>query len=317
MNKKVLIAGGAGFIGSNLCEALVNRGDFVLCLDNFVTGSENNIKDLFKFNNFSILEGDITNINLLHKFDLKFDIIINLACIASPKAYYKYPIETLLTSVIGTKNLLDLTHQTGARLIQASTSEVYGDPDVNVLKENYNGNVNCTGPRACYDEGKRAAETLCVDYARIYNLSVQIIRVFNTYGPKMAYEDGRAIPEFICRALRNEEIRIFGSGDQTRSFMFISDLISALLVLIDSNNHPRGPFNIGNPNEEYSISNIAHTIKNIIKSDSKIIFQSKMEDDPRKRKPSIDLFNKIYNWTPSVSIEEGLLKTIKYFKSHV
>lgn len=317
MNKQILVAGGAGFIGSNLCSVLVNRGDFIICLDNFLTGSKDNIKDLFSYRNFKLVEGDITDVNIFRHINIELDIIINLACIASPKAYYKYPIETLLTSVVGTRNLLDLTRRTGARLIQASTSEVYGDPDVNVLLENYNGNVNCTGPRACYDEGKRAAETLCVDYARIYNLCVQIVRIFNTYGPKMAYEDGRAIPEFICRALRNEEIRIFGSGDQTRSFMFISDLINALLVLIDSNNHPHGPFNIGNPNEEYSISNVAHIIKNLIKSDSQIIFHPKMEDDPRKRKPSIELFNKIYNWTPSVSIEEGLLRTIKYFKAHV
>lgn len=317
MNKIILVAGGAGFIGSNLCEALIKRGDHVFCVDNFMTGRKANIKDLLNSNKFDLFEGDITDNRLFCTLPPKLDIIINLACIASPKVYYRHPIQTMLTSVIGTKNLLDLANRTGAIMIQASTSEVYGDPDVDLLSENYNGNVNCIGPRACYDEGKRSAETLCSDYSRIYGTKVRIIRIFNTYGPKMAREDGRAIPEFIYKALKNEDIIIFGTGKQTRSFMYITDLINALLILCDKDNIFLGPLNIGNPNEEYSISELAAIIKGLTSSKSMIVNKDKMLDDPRKRRPSIGLAIESLNWKPTVSLESGLIKTIKFFRAYV
>lgn len=315
MIRNILVAGGAGFIGSNLCEALITRGHAVVCLDNFVTGDVRNLKNVIKSSNFTLIEDDITK-PLLMKTKGKFDVIVNLACIASPKHYSTWPIETLLTSVVGTKNLLELAEQHSAFLIQASTSEIYGDPDIAILGEDYHGNVNPIGPRGCYDEGKRAAETLCMDYARKKGTNVQIIRIFNTYGPNMALHDGRAIPEFICKALTDETIEIFGDGQQTRSFMYITDLLEAFIALIENGRVSSAPINVGNPNEEVSVSTVAQYIKDLTGSKSQITHLPALQDDPRCRKPSIVKAMELLNWSPKVSLKDGLAYTISYFRNN-
>ena len=314
MRRNILVAGGAGFIGSNLCESLIARGHTVVCVDNFITGAIRNLTNVIKSSNFTLIEEDITK-PILMETKGKFDVIVNLACIASPKHYSTWPIETLLTSVIGTKNLLDLTEQHSAFLIQASTSEVYGDPDIAILDEDYHGNVNPIGPRGCYDEGKRAAETLCMDYARKKETNVQIIRIFNTYGPNMALHDGREIPEFICKALKDEPIEIFGDGRQTRSFMYITDLLDAFISLIENGRVSSTPINVGNPNEEVSVSTIAQYIKDLTDSKSQIKHLPALQDDPRCRKPSIIKAMELLNWYPKVSLQDGLINTISYFRN--
>lgn len=316
IKNNILIPGGAGFIGSNLAERLVQTGYRVFVVDNLVTGSLGNISKLLNNENFSFIQADITDANIRSFLPTHIDTIVNLACIASPKAYYARPIETLLTSVIGVKHLLDFADTSNATLIQASTSEIYGDPDKEVLEESYNGNVNCIGLRACYDEGKRAAETLCMDYQRMRGTKVNIIRIFNTYGPNMASEDGRAIPEFICRALLNEDLLIFGSGNQTRSFMYIDDLVEAIIKLIESEKVFESPINLGNPAEEHTIEELAKSIISLTRSFSKITYCDKLADDPRKRRPSITKANNMLNWSPRTSLHEGLLKTINYFQTN-
>ena len=315
MRRNILVAGGAGFIGSNLCEALIKSGHTVVCVDNFVTGDVRNLKNIIKSPSFTLIEDDITK-PLLMGIKGQFDVIVNLACIASPKHYSTWPIETLLTSVIGTKNLLDLAEKHSAFMIQASTSEVYGDPDIGVLDENYHGNVNPIGPRGCYDEGKRAAETLCMDYGRQKGVNVQIIRIFNTYGPNMASCDGRAIPEFICKALKDEPIEIYGDGYQTRSFMYISDLLEALMSLIEIGKVSTTPINVGNPDEEVSVFTVAKYIKDLTGSNSPITHLPALQDDPRCRKPSIIKAMELLNWCPKVSLQDGLTNTISYFRNN-
>jgi UDP-glucuronate decarboxylase len=304
--KKVLVAGGAGFIGSHLCRRLIDEGNYVICVDNFLTGIKDN---LITHKNYEFIEHDILN-----PIDIKIDEIYNLACPASPKQYFKYPIYTTKISVIGTLNLLELASKYNAKFLQASTSEVYGDPEIHPQNEEYFGNVNTIGPRACYDEGKRCAETLCSDFVREKNLDVKIVRIFNTYGPRMKEDDGRVVSNFIIQALKNKDITIYGDGTQTRSFCYISDLVDGLVKMMNSKEF--GPINLGNP-EEFTILDFAKKIIALTNSKSKIIFTPKLQDDPRKRKPDITKAKEKLKWEPKVNVEEGLKRTIEYFKEIV
>lgn len=309
----ILLAGGAGFIGANLCRRLLKMGASVWCVDNLHTGKLDNIRELLDCNTFHFINQDIRDFDeSIVPADI--DAVMNFACVASPKAYYASPIDTLLTSVIGVNNLLKFACKKEIPFLQASTSEVYGDPAFDILEESYCGNVSCVGPRACYDEGKRAAETLCMDYHRLYGSNIKIIRIFNTYGPYMDRCDGRAIPEFICRSLDNKDIIIYGNGSQTRSFMYIEDLINGIIEVMNSVNNLDTPVNIGNPNEEHSIDFIAKTVIQMVGSKSQIIYKERLEDDPRKRRPDISRITNETNWQPTTSLKEGLCKTIEYFK---
>ena len=305
---KVLVAGGAGFIGSHLCSNLLKDGHDVICIDNLYTGSKENIYNLIDNYNFEFIRHDIT-IPLY----LEIDQIYNLACPASPVHYQNDPVQTIKTNVHGSINLLGLAKRTGARILQASTSEVYGDPDIHPQTEGYVGSVNPIGPRACYDEGKRAAETLFFDYHRQHNVDIRVVRIFNTYGPKMAIDDGRVVSNFIVQALRNDPITIFGDGTQTRSFCYINDLINGLKMMMNNEAHT-GPINLGNPNE-ITISSIADEIIDLTESDSKIIFRPLPEDDPKKRRPDISLAKEILNWDVKYDRISGIKKTIEYFKT--
>lgn len=311
---KILLTGGAGFIGANLCRKLLNLGASVCCIDNLHTGKIENIKELLDCKSFHFINLDIKNFNE-NRVPSDIDVIMNFACVASPRAYYANPIDTLLTSVLGVNNLLKYATRKRIPFLQASTSEVYGDPAFDILEESYCGNVSCIGPRACYDEGKRAAETLCMDYHRLYGLETKIIRIFNTYGPYMDTHDGRAIPEFICRSLMNDDIIIFGDGSQTRSFMFIEDLINGIVEIMNSNIDMFTPINIGNPNEEHTIEFMAKNIIETVGSKSRIVYKEKLTDDPRKRRPDITKISKETHWQPIITLEEGLKRTIDYFKS--
>ena len=304
--KKVLVTGGAGFIGSHLCEKLLQKGYFVVCLDNLFTGSKKNIKTLLENENFRFIEQDI-----IEPLDIEVDQIYNLACPASPPHYQHDPIKTTKTSVLGILNMLDLAKKYNAKLLQASTSEVYGDPLEHPQKESYWGNVNPIGIRSCYDEGKRCAETLVMDYHRQYNIDTKIIRIFNTYGPNMHPEDGRVVSNFIIQALKNEDITVYGDGTQTRSFCYVSDLIDGIIKTMETNDIT-GPINLGNPSER-TVLNLAELIIKMTNSSSKIIYKSLPKDDPVRRKPDITLAKEILNWEPTVAIEEGLTKTIEYF----
>ena len=304
--KKILVAGGAGFIGSHLIKRLLKEGNYVICIDNLLTGQKENIQ--FK-KNFKFINHDITN-----PIDIKVDEIYNLACPASPKQYFKYPIYTTKISVIGTLNLLELASKYNAKFLQASTSEVYGDPLVHPQHEEYLGNVNPIGPRACYDEGKRCAETLCSDFKREKNLNIKIVRIFNTFGPNMRKDDGRVISNFIIQALQNKNLNIYGDGTQTRSFCYVDDLVDGLIKMMDSKYF--GPINLGNP-EEYTILEVAKKIINFTNSKSSIQFLNKLEDDPKLRKPDINKAKKLLNWYPKISFDEGLKKTIEYFKGKI
>ncbi len=306
--KKILIAGGAGFIGSHLCNKLI-KDNFIYCIDNFLTGNINNIQHLLNKPNFKLI-----NHNIINPIDLKVDEIYNLACPASPKKYFRHPIETLKTSFIGTLNLLELTEKNNAKFLQASTSEIYGDPLMHPQKEDYYGNVNPIGPRACYDEGKRCAETLCINFKKTKNLDIKIIRIFNTYGPNMDVNDGRVISNFIVQALTNQDITIYGNGKQTRSFCYIDDLINGIIKMMNSNYS--GPVNLGNP-EEYTILDIAKKIIILTNSKSNIIFLPKQKDDPKKRKPNITLVKEKLNWAPTIPLKKGLKKTIEYLKDKI
>tara|TARA_B100001287_G_scaffold87422_1_gene73171 strand:- start:2050 stop:2982 length:933 start_codon:yes stop_codon:yes gene_type:complete len=309
--KKILITGGSGFLGSHLCEKLLSSKNHVLCVDNYFTSSKKNISHLLDFPNFEVLRHDIT-------FPLyaEVDEIYNLACPASPIHYQKDPVQTLKVNIMGAINMLGLAKRTKAKIFQASTSEVYGDPKVSPQKESYWGNVNPIGIRSCYDEGKRAAEALFFDYNRQNKIPIKVGRIFNTYGPRMAVNDGRVISNFIVQCLKNKPITIYGDGCQTRSFCFVDDLIEGILKLMNSKKSIIGPINLGNPNE-ITINQIATTIKEIIGSKSKISFKKLPSDDPMQRRPDITLAKKKLNWKPLVSLENGLKKTINYFEKEL
>jgi UDP-glucuronate decarboxylase len=306
---RILVTGGAGFIGNHLCRFLLGKGHEVFCMDNFFTGKAEHIKDLKDFPNFRVIPHDITNPITLKEH---FDRVYNLACPASPVHYQFDPIETIKANTVGVINVLEFAKLNGARVLQASTSEIYGDPLEHPQRETYRGNVNTLGPRACYDEGKRVAETLFMDYHRAYKLPVRIVRIFNTYGPMMDMNDGRVVSNFIVQALRNEPITIYGSGEQTRSFCYVSDLVEGLYKLMESNSV--GPINLGNPNE-FTVKALAEKIIPLTGSKSEIVFGELPEDDPRKRNPDISLAKKILDWEPKIHLDEGLGKTIDYFKT--
>ena len=309
MKKTILVTGGAGFIGSHLCEYLLAKKEHVICVDNLFTGNMKNIEHLLKNTNFLFIKHDI--IEPLYVKE-KIDQIYNCACPASPIHYQSNSIRTIKANTIGVINILGLAKTHHARILQTSTSEVYGDPLEHPQKETYRGNVNPIGPRACYDEGKRAAETLFFDYKRSHNLEIRVARIFNTYGPRMAPNDGRVVSNFILQALNNKDLTIYGDGEQTRSFCYVSDLVEGLYKLMNGQN--TGPINLGNPTE-LTIKQIAQKIIDMTKSKSKIIFKPLPEDDPRKRKPDISLAKKLLKWEPKIKLTEGLGKTIKYFRS--
>lgn len=307
--KNILISGGAGFIGSHLCKVLIKLGHRVICLDNLFTGSINNISDLISDPNFEFIKHDITQ----PYFRENIDEIYNLACPASPIHYQFNPIKTVKTCTIGVINMLGLAKKNNAKILQASTSEVYGDPNLHPQNEVYNGNVNPIGLRACYDEGKRCSETLFMDYYREHKLRIKIVRIFNTYGPNMANDDGRVVSNFILQAIHGKKITVNGDGHQTRSFQYIDDLIIGMIKMMDSSDDFIGPVNIGNP-KEISINKLASTILNLTNSKSKISYNDLPKDDPKRRNPDITIAKSELNWTPKFELETGLLNTIKYFK---
>ncbi len=305
---RCLVTGGAGFLGSHLCERLLADGHEVLCLDNFFTGRRSNVEHLLENHQFELIRHDVTEPILL-----EVDRIFNLACPASPIHYQFNPVKTIKTSVMGAINMLGLAKRVHARILQASTSEVYGDPDVHPQTEGYWGNVNPIGIRSCYDEGKRVAETLFMDYHRQNHVDIRIVRIFNTYGPRMLSNDGRVVSNFIVEALKGEDITIYGSGEQTRSFCYVSDLIEALVRMMEQG-ECIGPVNIGNPHE-FTMIELANRIIELTGSKSRLVFLDLPGDDPRKRKPDISLAQKVLSgWTPAVPLDEGLQKTIAYFE---
>lgn len=308
---RILVTGGAGFIGSHLCRRLINEGHQVICLDNLFTGTRNNVKDLIDRSNFELIIQDVTQPIQLDNIDQ----IYNLACPASPIHYQYNPVKTVETNVIGAINVLNLAKRTGACVLQASTSEVYGDPNVHPQKEEYWGNVNPIGIRSCYDEGKRAAETLFFDYHRQYGVDIKVVRIFNTYGPNMQKNDGRVVSNFIVQAIEGKDITIYGDGLQTRSFCFVSDLVAGIVRLMNSDKAITGPINIGNPSE-FSVKQLAEMIISMTKSKSTIVYKPLPQDDPKKRKPDITLAMRELEWIPMVGIHEGLEKTIKYFEGY-
>ncbi len=306
----ILITGGAGFIGSHLSEELLKQGHYVICLDNFFTGSKRNIRHLKQNENFEVIRHDI--VDPIH---LEVDRIYNLACPASPIQYQKNPVKTIKCSTVGMLNILGLAKRTGARILQASTSEVYGDPLIHPQKEDYYGNVSCTGPRACYDEGKRVAEALCISYNLQNKVDIRLPRIFNTYGPRMAPDDGRVVSNFIVQSLKNESITIYGNGKQTRSFCFVSDLVRGLITLMEKPNIHH-PVNLGNP-DEFTIKQLAEKVKTMTNSKSKIVYKPLPKDDPIKRKPDITKAKTLLNWEPKIKLDDGLKQTINYFKASV
>ena len=308
--KKVLITGGAGFIGSHLCKRLLNENHYVICLDNLFTGTLKNIEEFENNNNFEFVNHDITK---PYFNDDNIDEIYNLACPASPIHYQSNPIKTVKTCTIGVINMLGLAKKNNAKILQASTSEVYGDPEIHPQKEDYNGNVNTLGYRSCYDEGKRCAETLFMDYKREHNLNIRIVRIFNTYGPNMTKNDGRVVSNFILQALKGEDITVYGDGSQTRSFQFIDDLVEGLLKMMNSDSV--GPINLGNPTE-LSMKDLATMVIRLSNSSSNIIYKDLPKDDPKRRRPDINLAKSILDWSPIIDLETGLQKTINYFTSH-
>lgn len=308
---RILVTGGAGFIGSFLCERLLERGAEVLCVDNFYTGRRSNVAHLLANPRFEIMRHDIT-----FPLFVEVDEIYNLACPASPIHYQFDPVQTTKTSVHGAINMLGLAKRTKARILQASTSEVYGDPEIHPQKEEYWGNVNPIGVRSCYDEGKRCAETLFFDYHRQHRLEIKVARIFNTYGPRMHPNDGRVVSNFIVQALRGEDITVYGDGNQTRSFCYVSDLVDGLIRLMDSDKDITGPINIGNP-REFTILQLAEKVIELTGSSSKILNKPLPQDDPRKRRPDISLAMKTLDWQPTVKLEEGLVPTIDYFREEI
>ncbi|MGK0375208.1 MAG: UDP-glucuronate decarboxylase [Arenicella sp.] len=311
MAKKILVTGGAGFLGSHLCEVLIDSGNEVLCVDNYFTGNKSNILPLLDNPRFELMRHDVT-----FPLYVEVDEIYNLACPASPIHYQHDPVQTTKTSVHGAINMLGLAKRVNAKILQASTSEVYGDPSVHPQTEDYWGNVNPIGIRSCYDEGKRCAETLFFDYYRQHQLRIKVMRIFNTYGPRMHPDDGRVVSNFIVQALKGDDITIYGDGSQTRSFCYVDDLVRGMMLLMDSSDQITGPINVGNPNE-FTILQLAETVKGIVGSDSQIILRDLPSDDPKQRQPNIDLARSVLDWQPTIELEEGLLKTIAYFRTIV
>lgn len=323
MKKKlILVTGGAGFLGSNLCKILVEQGNYIVCIDNLYTGRKENIVDLMEKENFLFINHDIIEpINVDTVFSFKsgevslteVEQIYNLACPASPIHYQKDPIQTLKTNVWGIMNMLEIARKTNATILQASTSEVYGDAQITPQKETYHGNVNTTGIRACYDEGKRVAETLLFDYYRMYNVNIKVMRIFNTYGPNMDSLDGRVVSNFIVQALKNDDITIYGDGEQTRSFCYVTDLIEGMMKLMNSSDTIHGPINIGNPGE-FTVRQLADLVIELTDSKSKIVHMPLPQDDPCRRRPDITLAKEMLNWEPKIQLKEGIKKTMQYFK---
>jgi len=307
--KRVLVTGGGGFLGSHLCDRLVDMVHDVLCLDNFFSGSKRNIAHLLGWPNLELIRHDI-----VHPIYLEVDEIYNLACPASPVHYQYNPVKTIKTNIMGSINMLGLAKRVKAKILQASTSEVYGNPEKHPQDESYWGNVNPIGLRACYDEGKRCAETLFFDYHRQNKVKIKVVRIFNTYGPRMHPNDGRVISNFIVQALTNRDITVYGDGSQTRSFCYVDDMIDGIIKMMQTPDEITGPINLGNP-EEKSILELAELILKLCKSKSKIVFLPLPKDDPVRRKPDISLAKKVLNWQPKVPLEEGLKRTIEYFKS--
>jgi UDP-glucuronate decarboxylase len=308
MVKRVLVTGGAGFLGSHLCDRLVEQGSDVLCVDNFYTGKKGNLAHLLDKKNFELMRHDIT-----FPLYVEVDEIYNLACPASPIHYQFDPVQTTKTSVHGAINVLGLAKRVKARVLQASTSEVYGDPAIHPQSESYWGHVNIIGPRSCYDEGKRCAETLFFDYWRQHRLAIKVIRIFNTYGPRMHENDGRVVSNFVVQALRGEDITVYGDGSQTRSFCYVDDMIEGITRMMVSSQDFVGPVNLGNP-VEHSMLELAETVSRLTASKSCIVFRPLPTDDPRQRQPNIDLAKRELGWEPSVPLEEGLRRTIDYFE---
>ena len=309
--KRILITGGAGFLGSHLCDRLFEQGNDILCLDNFITGSKKNIIHLLGKHHFELIRHDI-----IHPIFLEVDEIYNLACPASPVHYQRNAIKTIKTNVMGVINILGLAKRLKVKILQASTSEVYGDPEVQPLREDCWGRVNPIGIRSCYDEGKRAAECLMMDYHRQNDVTVKIVRIFNTYGPRMALNDGRVISNFVTQALCGEDITVYGDGSQTRSFCYVDDMIDGLIGMMETADNFLGPVNIGNP-FEISMIDLAEIIIAMTKSSSKIIYLSLPQDDPTQRKPDISLARDMLGWQPKIHLEEGLLKTIACFRKQI
>ena len=307
-DRRVLVTGGAGFIGSHLCERLLGRGDEVLCVDNFFTATRPNVSGLMSNSRFELVRHDVS-----FPLYVEVDKIYNLACPASPIHYQFDPVQTTKTSVHGAINMLGLAKRVKAKILQASTSEVYGDPTVHPQTEDYWGHVNPIGPRSCYDEGKRCAETLFFDYRRQHNLKIKIARIFNTYGPRMHRNDGRVVSNFVVQALQNKDITVYGDGSQTRSFCYVDDLIDGLVRLMETSDDVVGPFNLGNP-EEFSVRELAETIIALIGSSSRIIHRPLPEDDPKQRRPDISKAQAILHWQPKTSLRDGLMKVVVYFE---
>lgn len=306
--KRILITGGAGFLGSHLCEHLLKQECEIICVDNYYTGSKNNVSDLMDDKYFELYRHDIT-----FPLFIEVDEIYNLACPASPEHYQKDPVQTTKANVHGAINMLGMAKRLKIKILQASTSEVYGDPSVHPQTESYRGNVNCIGPRSCYDEGKRCAETLFFDYYRQHKVNIKVARIFNTYGPRMHPNDGRVVSNFIIQALQDKPITVYGDGSQTRSFCYVDDLINGMIRLMNSRDDFHGPVNLGNP-QEFTILQLAEKVIEITESKSKINFKPLPEDDPLQRKPDITLAEKELAWQPVVKLEQGLIKTINYFK---
>jgi UDP-glucuronate decarboxylase len=308
-DKRTLVTGGAGFLGSHLCERLVKRGDDVLCVDNFFTGAKRNVQELIHETRFELMRHDVT-----FPLYVEVDQIYNLACPASPIHYQFDPVQTTKTSVHGAINMLGLAKRVKARILQASTSEVYGDPEVHPQVESYWGRVNPIGPRSCYDEGKRCAETLFFDYQRQHGLEVKVVRIFNTYGPRMHPNDGRVVSNFIVQALRGEDVTIYGDGSQTRSFCYVDDLIDGMMRMMESEKGFHGPVNLGNPGE-FTMLELAEKVLRTVGSRSRIVHKALPPDDPRQRQPDITLAKSKLGWQPRVSLDDGLKETVAYFRS--
>lgn len=305
---RILVTGGAGFLGSHLCDSLLLEGHEVIALDNFYTGTKENLTHLADNKNFEIVRADVTQ-----PINLEVDSIMNLACPASPVHYQKFPVQTTRTSVLGAINVLELATRLQIPVFQASTSEVYGDPAINPQDESYWGNVNPIGIRACYDEGKRAAETLFFDYHRQFSTQIKVVRIFNTYGPRMSFNDGRVVSNFIIQALKNEPITIYGDGTQTRSFCYVEDLISGFIKMLKANNEITGPINLGNPTE-FSMLQLASLVIKLTESKSQVHHKELPSDDPKQRKPDISKAKNILDWSPNIQLEDGLQKTIEDFR---
>jgi len=307
--KKILVTGGAGFLGSHLCQRLLDEGNHVLCVDNYFTGSIENIRSMMSNPYFEVIRQDICM-----SLYVEVDEIYNLACPASPKYYQLDPIQTMKTSILGTFNMLGLAKRTGAKILHTSTSEIYGDPKVHPQTESYWGNVNPIGIRACYDEGKRAAETLCFDYNRKHGVDIKVVRIFNTYGPRTGVDDGRVVSNFIIQALRGDPITIYGDGSQTRSFCYVDDMINGLVAMMQSS--LTGPVNLGNPGE-FTVKELAMMVLRLTQSSSKIVYKDLPQDDPQQRRPNISLARDKLSWEPKVDLETGLKETIEYFRTKV